>query len=66
MWEEATGCPVHTSHCMPDKGPVLSVLHPERWESQPLFPEDAGTAVLLGVVTGMPLETVPSPGLMAT
>lgn len=39
---------------------------PERWESQPLFPEDVITAVLLVVVTGIPLETVPSPVLMAT
>lgn len=44
---------------------VLCVHGPETWESQPPSPEDTVTAVLLVVVTGVPLETVPVPGSMA-
>lgn len=38
---------------------------PERWESTPPFTEDTVTTVLLVVVTRVPLEMVPLPGLMA-
>lgn len=38
----------------------------ERWESTPPFSEGIVTTVLLVVVTRVPLETAPLPGLMAT
>lgn len=54
----------HPAICQTD-GPVLSVPRPGEWESTPPFTEDTVTTVLLVVVTRVPLETMPLPGLMA-